>query len=243
MESVLELPGHQKVLSSRLEDHQFRLLFQSLSLPNRARLLSASSPHASAWLQVVPAPGLNLHLDPSEFQAGIKWWLGTDSSQSQGANCPFCSSQYCLDPLGHHALTCKYRGDVVSRHNRLRDVFLESCRRACIGARVEAGSGLGHDQRHTRPADVLVPDWMLGKSAAFDITVTSPLNPSTFTEASVTAGSEALAAELRKHYANDVKCSKLGWKCVPLAVESYGCYFEYVLLKIYYISLLNRTID
>ena len=24
---------------------------------------------------------------------------------------------------------------------------------ACIGAHVKAGSGLGHDQRHTRPAD------------------------------------------------------------------------------------------
>ena len=81
----------------------------SLSLPKRARLLSAYSPHASSWLQVVPAPGLNLHLDPSEFQAGIKWWLGIDSSQS--ANCPYCPS-HCLDPLGHHALTCKYRGDI-----------------------------------------------------------------------------------------------------------------------------------
>ena len=38
IEAVLESPGHQKVLSSRLADHQFRLLFQSLSLPNRARL-------------------------------------------------------------------------------------------------------------------------------------------------------------------------------------------------------------
>ena len=65
---------------------------------------------------------------------------------------------------------------------------------------------------------------MLGKPAAFDITVTSPLNPSTFTEASVMAGSAALAAEQRKHNANDVKCSELGWKCVPLAVESYGCW-------------------
>ena len=146
MEAVLELPGHQKELSSRLEDQQFRLLFQSLSLPNRARLLSASSPHASAWLQVVPAPGLNLPLDPSEFQAGIIWWLGIDSSQ--GANCPFCPPHR-LDPLGHHALTCKYRGDVVSRHSRLRDVFLESCRRACIGAHVEAGSCLGLDQCRT----------------------------------------------------------------------------------------------
>ena len=64
---------------------------------------------------------------------------------------------------------------------------------------------------------------MLGKPAAFDITITSPLHPSTFTEASVMAGSAALAAEQRKHNANEVKCSELGWKCVPLAVESYGC--------------------
>ena len=103
-------------------------------------------------------------------------------------------------------------------------MFLETCRRACVGANVEAGSGLGHDQRRTRPADVLVPDWMLGKPAAFDIIVTLPLNPSTFSEASVTAGSAALAAEQRKHNANDVKCSELGRKCVPVAVESYGCW-------------------
>ena len=56
---------------------------------------------------------------------------------------------------------------------------------------------------------------MLGKPAAFDITVTSPLNPSTFTEASVTAGSAALAAEQRKHNANDVKCSELGGEVCP----------------------------
>ena len=83
---------------------------------------------------------------------------------------------------------------------------------------------LGHDQPRTRPADVLVPDWMLGKPAAFDITVTSLLNPSTFTEASVMAGSAALAAEQQKHHANDAKCSELGWKCIPLAVESYRCW-------------------
>ena len=69
---------------------------------------------------------------------------------------------------------------------------------------------------------MLVPDWVLGKPAAFDITVTPPLNPSTFTEASAMAGSAALAAEQRRHHANDAKCFELGWKCVPLAVESYA---------------------
>ena len=40
IEAVLASPCNQKVLSSRLVDHQFRLLFLSLSdsLPNRARL-------------------------------------------------------------------------------------------------------------------------------------------------------------------------------------------------------------
>ena len=64
----------------------------------------------------------------------------------------------------------------------------------------------------------------MSKEYAIDITVTSPLNPCTFTEVSVTAGSAALAAEKHKHNANNAKCSKLGWKCIPLAVESYGCW-------------------
>ena len=80
---------------------------------------------------------------------------------------------------------------------------------------MEVGSGLGHDARRTRPADVLVPNWVLGKPAAFDITVTSPLTPITLHEASVTSGSTAQVAENRKHASNDTKCSELGG-CVYL---------------------------
>ena len=32
---------------------------------------------------------------------------------------------------------------------------------------MEVGSGLGHDEQLTWPADVLVPNWDLGKPAAF----------------------------------------------------------------------------
>ena len=65
---------------------------------------------------------------------------------------------------------------MVSRHNKLCDAFVECCRRANV-AQVEVGSGFGHDKCNTRPADVLVPNWSHGKPAAFDLTVTSPLNP------------------------------------------------------------------
>ena len=42
--SSFAVTGHQKVLTSRLENHQYRLPFQSLALPDYARILSASSP-------------------------------------------------------------------------------------------------------------------------------------------------------------------------------------------------------
>ena len=142
---------------------------------------------------------------------------------AQGLNCTFCPS-LALDPLGHYAITCKHWGDVVSRHNKLRDVFVECCRRANVSAQVKVGSGFGHDKHNTRPADVLVSNWSLGKPAAFDLTITSQLNPSILCEAGVTAGSAALVVECRKHDLNDPKCSKLSWKCTPLAVETYGCW-------------------
>ena len=35
-------------------------------------------------------------------------------------------------------------------------------------------------------------------------------------------GAAALAAETRKHAANDARCQALGWSCIPLAVETFG---------------------
>ena len=87
---------------------------------------------------------------------------------------------------------------------------MECCRRANVSAQVKVGSGFGHDKRNTRPADVLVPNWSLGKPAAFYLTITSLLNPSILSEAGVTAGSAASVAECRKHVLNDLKCSELG---------------------------------
>ena len=93
-----------------------------------------------------------------------------------------------------------------------------------LGPQVEAGSGLGHEGHRTRPADILIPHRDLGKPAALDLTVTSMLNSSTLLEAGVTSGYAALAAEMCKHNANDAKYSELGWTCIPIAVETYGCW-------------------
>ena len=131
-----------------------------------------------------------------------------------------------LDSLGHHAGTCKRGSDVVVHHSALRDVFAQFCHRACLGGQLEVGHGSGADSSHSRPAGILVPNCLFGKPAAFDLTVVSPLNSKTLNEAGATGGSAAGNAKARKHPANDQKCRKLGWVCVPLAVETYSCCSE-----------------
>ena len=221
VESLLTTSVSQKYLSGKLDDRVFNMLLNSSSVADKARLLSVSSPHAASWLSVVPSENLGLHLDPPVFQVAIKWWLGLDTSE--GSQCALCPGST-LDHLGHHAVTCKYGGDVVSRHNRIRDILVETCRRAHIGVKVEVGNNLSRDHSKTRPADILLPNWFLGRTAALDVSITSPLNPVTLLEAGVSATAAAQATEARKHQANDPKCSELGWVCVPMVVETYGAW-------------------
>ncbi|KAL5470899.1 hypothetical protein EMCRGX_G028953 [Ephydatia muelleri] len=170
--SLLEAGSSQKELSAGIENHQFDQSCATSTPANCARLLSASSRHASSWLAVIPSRGLNL----------------------------------CMEPL--------------------LDVFAQFCHRAHLGGQLEVGYGSGGDVSNSRPADFLVPNWTLGKPAAFDLTIVSPLNSNTLIEAGATSGSAAGKAEVRKHNANDPKCRELGWVCIPLAVESYGCWGE-----------------
>ena len=120
---------------------------------------------------------------------------------------------------------------MVSRHNKLRDILAESCRCVPLGVQVEMGNNLTNHS-HTHPADYLVPNWVLGKPVAFDLSVTSPLNPTTLLEASVATGVAALTIELRKHSSNDTKCNELDWVCIPLVVELYGAWGKEALESI-----------
>ena len=121
MEEVLTSHIHQKVLSNKIDNHLFNILYEQTSAADRARLLFVSSPHAAScllpsccilspplmlhlvssphaasWVSVIPSEGLGLHLQPSEFQVAIKWWLGLDNSC--GSICPLCPERV-LDPL------------------------------------------------------------------------------------------------------------------------------------------------
>ena len=68
------------------------------------------------------------------MQVAIKWGLGIDTSSR-------LLFVFTTDPLGHHAVTCKFGGDVVYRHNRLRDTIVQSCHLAGLNTKIEVSSG------------------------------------------------------------------------------------------------------
>ena len=125
---------------------------------------------------------------------------------------------------------------MASRHNKLRDVFYDFCQRACLGPRLEMGCGAGSDSQ-SRLADVLVPNWDLGKPAAFDLSVSSTLQSSVLLKASVMAGSAALFAENRKHNNSDKKCDDWGgpashWWLRPAGVGELKQWQHYQRLQV-----------
>ena len=123
------------------------------------------------------------------------WWLGLDTSQ--GSQCAF-HPENIIYPLGGRNLQSSQQ--------------------------IKAGNNLTTDHSHTRPADILEANCASGRAAAFDISVTSPLNTFTLIGAGSASRGALVLAEERKHVANDVKCHELGWICVPLVTESYGAW-------------------
>eukprot|EP00731_Ephydatia_muelleri_P014404 Em0008g124a len=111
LDSLASSNINQKMLSSKLDDYQLQGIFNRSSVADRARLLSISAPHSSSWLSVVPSEGLGLHFEPNQYNVALKWWLGLDTSC--GSCCAFCPDSI-LDPLGHHASTCKRGGDAIT---------------------------------------------------------------------------------------------------------------------------------
>ena len=82
--------------------------------------------------------------------------------------CSYCPDHQ-LDPLWHHAVTCKGGGGVCYAPQCLEGCFSQFCHRARLGGQLEVGHGSGADSPNSRPADILVPNWMIGKPAALTL--------------------------------------------------------------------------
>ena len=173
----------QKKLSDLMEEVQFSSLLEKSSLADRARLLSITSPHAAAWISVTPSISGGLHLLPNEFQVAVQWWLGINSSPTSSQDGSLLMCPFCPEYIGHFRTSLCYLSMWWGCNNALRNVLYTTLHCAGLSAHLEEGGSWSIEKPKSRPTDILVANWDRGFSAAFDVSVTSPLNPLHIVEA------------------------------------------------------------
>ena len=83
-----------------------------------------------------------------------------------------------------------------------------------------AGSGLGHDEKQSRPADMLVNNWGFnGKPAAIQ-TFRLRYNLTLFPKRDTQQALQHLPQNSERYK----KIRRLGWSCISLVVESFGAW-------------------
>ena len=84
-----------------------------------------------------------------------------------------------LDIYGDHAICCTTNGDLIVRHNRIRDLVDKFAREGHLGPVMEKKGILGDSKEPgRRPGDVTIPLWCEGKGLCVDVCVTCPFSAS-----------------------------------------------------------------
>jgi hypothetical protein len=206
----------QSSLTAKCHQELFEDLFVSSKLPDQARLRSLCGKFASAWLLAVPSFSLGLKMTNDQFQCLLRLRLGLAVYSCQRL-CPLCRRAP-LDVLEHHSLACGSGGDRIMRHNIVRDCLFSMCQTAGLCPRKEER----HPDSSFKPGDVFIPTWSLGRPAALDVSITSPLQAATLERA---AGSDGHAGEVRfqeKTNKYAAVCANTGIHFIPIVAETFG---------------------
>ena len=163
---------------------------------------------------------------PEEFVTELRVRLLQDVFAND-AHCELCGD--IMDRKGRHAAVCACGGDRTRRHNGTRDRVCEFAASARLRPEKEKPGLLqpSPDQPGAgarRPADVFLPCWSQGASAALDIAITSPSRADFVLEASRRPGAAAAAYEQSKrNYLNTATdCLQQGFNFIPIVGEPSG---------------------
>jgi hypothetical protein len=211
----------QRDLTSIIIPARFESLLSQSSCEDAARLLSVSAPHATDYLHVLPIKVLGLSMPTGIFRSCLRMQLGLPIFEP-GLICPCCKSA----PLTtSHALTCSNNGDRISRHNNLRDILFELCRRGGLLPKLEPNGVFGH--KTGQKPDISVPCWSGSRTAAFDVGVTCPTKISSVEAAAVrrfAAAEGYRATKVRKFSSVCGGSTSSDLIFIPLIVETYGAW-------------------
>ena len=175
-------PARQQTLTHAIAQYKADTLRNSCAPLDRARLHAYSAPGCSRWLNATPSPTLDKHLTSNQILTLLGLQLGVDVVEGWTV-CRLCGMV--MDTKGIHCLSCTVGGDLIARHNDVRDLLYKfSCRGQFNPVLEKAGllQEPGVFLHMRRPADVLVeaPATSGGNAlvkVALDVKVINALGP------------------------------------------------------------------
>jgi len=119
---VSEAHVQQSVASFKFDEQMHTYLVDTA--PNdreKQRLLRVAQPHASAFVTAVPSDedGKDTILRPRIYRTAVAYRLGVPVLSNE-LPCPLCTQH--INIYGDHAICCAKSGDLVIRHNTLRNL-------------------------------------------------------------------------------------------------------------------------
>jgi len=162
--------------SSEIDAKTWETMIARASPRDAQRLRRLDMPHANAWLSVLPSAvdgNKEFIMTPSIYITAVRRLLGLSVIPEPTA-CPLCTQ--IMDLYGDHALCCKKSSDLITRHNRIRNLVAHYGEKGLLTPELEKLGLLGHDDRtRRRPGDVSFKSWSLHKGLAIDVAVICPV--------------------------------------------------------------------
>jgi hypothetical protein len=112
-------------------------------------------------------------MSPAVFRTAVRYRLGVIVARPDVV-CSFCMQSF--DEYGDHAACCRMNGDLIVRHNRLRNLLCRIAEEGLLSPVLEKKGILRGESSGRRPGDVTVPCWKNSKGLAIDVAVTSPFS-------------------------------------------------------------------
>ena len=138
------------------------------------RLRRCAQPHANGFITAVPSEEdrRDTLLKPRVFRTAVAYRLGVPVLDKE-IPCPLCKQT--IDIFGDHATCCQRNGDIIIRHNTLRNLVDNFASDGLLSPELEKQGILGNTTGR-RPGDVTLNRWNAGGALAIDVAITSALS-------------------------------------------------------------------
>jgi hypothetical protein len=169
-------PSPQHHLVTVQNKYQLQAFIASRNTPREQHVVQACIKDSGSWLTAYPiyVPGAG-RMSAQEWRVAAWFRLGKPIYTKPIA-CPCCNGQP-NDIYGIHASHCAANGDLIRRHNMVRDTLAYICSLGRLPHDVESRHLLLQDPANLgeKPADILIHHWNNGRSLSIDVCIANSL--------------------------------------------------------------------